>query len=171
MAGHMRIAAVTAAIHALVEEAAASAVPGAAVRLGAPGASEPGQPRAWLWLDRLSANAAARALPPGRRGGRARTAVDLHYGIAFEGEALEAELMLGGVLQTVDSRPVLTSAEMEASALAFPLLAGGLDLQAEPIRIVLEYPSPEELAGIWARAEHRPSLHLSVSPVFIGGAA
>lgn len=169
MRSQKRIASMTAALHAIVDEAVSEAVPGAGARIGLPRPAEPGAPVAWLHLYQLGATAASRNLPTRRGGGAApsRTSVDLHYLITFAAEEpLAAELMLEKVLVAVESGPMLSSAQIEAGVRRFSLLAdSGLALQAEPVRLILSYPPPDESARLWMGLQ--PSLQVTASPVLL----
>ncbi|HEY5722070.1 MAG TPA: Pvc16 family protein [Allosphingosinicella sp.] len=164
-----RIASVTAALHAIVEGAVSEAMAGAVTRIGLSRPAEPGAPEAWLHLYRLGAAAAARNLPTRRGAGaaRSRTSVDLHYLIGFAAEEpLAAELMLEKVLVAIESGPVLGAAQIEAGVRNFSSLAdSGLAFQAEPVRLILSYPPPDESARMWMGLQ--PSLQVTASPVLL----
>ena len=155
----MTMEAVTQSLQEIVRAAIDMTAKNAAVRIGPPRAVEPGETEVSLCCYRLQANAARRSqpIPPRTRGGfipaGVRTAYDLHYLIAFAADGLDAETMLGNVLAALDSRPVLT----------------GGKIQPEPIRLVPEYLSLEDLARLWGayRLPLRPSLTYVASPVLL----
>jgi hypothetical protein len=127
MSDHRAIAAVTATLKAIIQEAASAAVSQSEVRLGAPIAklNDGTAPTVNLFLFRTTPNAAMRNahLPTRRADGsasaRAQTALDLHYILTFYGSPakFEPERLYGAVSLALEERPVLTPAMIE-SALA-----------------------------------------------------
>lgn len=132
MSDHRAIAAVTATLKAIIQEAASAAVSQCEVRLGAPtaGLADGATPTVNLFLFRTTANAAMRNehLPTRRADGsaraRAQTAIDLHYILTFYGSAakFEPERLLGAVSLALEERPVLTPAMIESALAAAALL-------------------------------------------------
>lgn len=127
MSDHRAIAAVTATLKAIIQEAASAAVSQSEVRLGAPIAklNDGTTPTVNLFLFRTTPNAAMRNqhFPTRRADGsaraRAETAIDLHYILTFYGSPakFEPERLLGAVTLALEERPVMTPAMIE-SALA-----------------------------------------------------
>ncbi|HEX8620591.1 MAG TPA: DUF4255 domain-containing protein [Allosphingosinicella sp.] len=167
MSDHRAIAAVTATLKAIIQEAASGAVSQSEVRLGAPttALAEGTTPTVNLFLFRTTPNAAMRNvhLPTRRSDGsgrsRAQTAVDLHYILTFYGSAakFEPERLLGAVSLALEERPVMTPAMIE-SALAAAALAENLPLleqsdlaEAESrVRIAPATVTLEEFTKIWS---------------------
>jgi hypothetical protein len=167
MSDHRAIAAVTATLKAIIQEAASGAVSQSEVRLGAPttALADGTTPTVNLFLFRTTPNAAMRNvhLPTRRSDGsgrsRAQTAVDLHYILTFYGSAakFEPERLLGAVSLALEERPVMTPAMIE-SALAAAALAENLPLleqsdlaEAESrVRIAPATVTLEEFTKIWS---------------------
>lgn len=171
---------VSAALHALVQAAAAEVAAGAAVRIGPPRAAEPGATAISLTLYHHAANAAFRAAdvpardPGGARLGATPLAFDLHYLVAIASDQpLAGELLLGRLMATLAAQPVLTRDALAAVAEggAYPALAGAaVAPQIEMIRLIAAYPAPDAAAALWSglfQLPHQPSLHLVASPVMI----
>jgi hypothetical protein len=180
MSDYRSFALVSAALHALVQAAAADALPGATVRIGPPRGPEPGPTAISLTLYHHAANAAFRAAdlpardPGGARARRPPLAFDLHYLIAIASDQpLAGELLLGRLATAFAAQPVLARdalAGVVASGV-WPALAGiVVSQQAETIRIIPAYPVPDAVAALWPglfQLPRQPSLHLVVSPVMI----
>lgn len=166
MSDHRAIAAVTATLKAIIQEAASAAGSDSEVRLGAPTAKliESTVPKVNLFLFRTTPNAAMRNshLPTRRADGseraRAQTAIDLHYIISFYGdpEKFVPERLLGAVTLALEERPILTAA-MIASALAAldattKTLLEGADLPEAPSRVKIAPATVtlEEFTKIWS---------------------
>ncbi|HEX8262343.1 MAG TPA: DUF4255 domain-containing protein [Allosphingosinicella sp.] len=165
MSDHRAIAAVTATLKAIIQEAASLAVGQSEVRLGAPVAklNDGTAPTVNLFLFRTTPNAAMRNshLPTRRSDGsaraRAQTAVDLHYILTFYGDPAQfvPERLLGAVTLALEERPILTPAMIEsalaAAADTLPLLKQA-DLPDAPsrVRIAPATVTLEEFTKIWS---------------------
>ena len=167
MSDHRAIAAVTATLKAIIQEAASAAVSQSEVRLGAPTAAlaDGTTPTVNLFLFRTTPNAAMRnAHFPTRRAdgsarARAQTAIDLHYILTFYGSPakFEPERLLGAVGLALEERPVMTPAMIE-SALAAAAALENLPLLEQSdladalsrVRIAPATVTLEEFTKIWS---------------------
>lgn len=167
MSDHRAIAAVTATLKAIIQEAASAAVSQSEVRLGAPTAklADGTVPTVNLFLFRTTPNAAMRNahLPTHRADGsaraRAQTALDLHYILTFYGSPakFEPERLCGAVCLALEERPVLTPAMIE-SALAAAAALENLPMLEQSdladalsrVRIAPATVTLEEMTKIWS---------------------
>lgn len=162
----MAIATVTAAFESVVRDAMLSVVPRADVRVA--GAEvDPAFVGAQLFLYRVAANASVRnqSLPTRDSGGRliqrGRFPADLEYLITFYGgtnTGYEAQILLGRVISTLVSAPVLTAERIRATiAGAAPALDGSdLAAAAESIRLVPIALEPDQLMRLWSGISPAP---------------
>lgn len=167
MSDHRAIAAVTATLKAIIQEAASGAVSQSEVRLGAPtvALADGATPTVNLFLFRTTPNAAMRNahLPTRRSDGsaraRAQTALDLHYILTFYGSAakFEPERLLGAVSLALEERPVMTPAMIESALAAaaalenLPLLElSDLPDALSRVRIAPATVTLEEFTKIWS---------------------
>jgi hypothetical protein len=167
MSDHRAIAAVTATLKAIIQEAASAAVSQSEVRLGAPIAklNDGTVPTVNLFLFRTTPNAAMRNahLPTRRSDGsgraRAQTAIDLHYILTFYGSPakFEPERLLGAVSVALEERAVLTPAMIESALAAaaalenLPLLeTADLPDASSRVRIAPATVTLEEFTKIWS---------------------
>jgi hypothetical protein len=167
MSDRLAVAAVTATLQVIVQEAANAAVGETEVRLGAPTAklAETTVPTVNIFLFRATPNAAARNsnLPTRRADGsvraRAETALDLHYILTFYGNAakLEPERLMGAVAIALEGRPELDPNTIEvalnayAAAQGLPIIAkADLPKARSRVRIAPETVSLEEFGKIWS---------------------
>lgn len=164
MSDHRAVAAVTATLKAIIQEAASAAVSQCEVRLGAPTAklTEGTAPTVNLFLFRTTPNAAVRNehLPTRRADGSARarpqTAIDLHYILTFYGNpaSYEPERLLGAVTLALEERPVMTPAMIESGLAATPvvpaLALADLAEATSRVRITPATVSLEEFTKIWS---------------------
>jgi len=120
--------------------------------------------------------------PPGQRLQNTPLALDLFYMIsAYATEDLHADILLGHAMQILHEHPGVSRAEIQIALNPAPGVAGGLPPelealadtgladQAEAIRIVPHYLSPEEMSRIWTslQSHYRPSMAYRVSTVLI----
>ena len=166
MSNHLAIATVTAAFESVVRDAMLSVVPRADVRVA--GAEvDPAFVGAQLFLYRVAANASVRnqSLPTRDSGGRliqrGRFPADLEYLITFYGgtnTGYEAQILLGRVISTLVSAPVLTAERIRATiAGAAPALDGSdLAAAAESIRLVPIALEPDQLMRLWSGISPAP---------------
>ena len=167
MSNHLAVAATTQTIAHLLDRELTQDLPGAHVLPGRPdvAATEDSDPQTRLFLYRVEPNASWRsnALPARSPAGqvyeRPQTGLTLQYLLTFVGNetSLEPQRMLGIVVRTLTSRPLLTRSEIEAmvtEALAddpnHPL---GLTDLAEQPDIVRLSPLPltlDELSTLWS---------------------
>lgn len=167
MSDHRAIAAVTATLKAIIQEAASAAVSQSEVRLGAPIAklNDGLTPTVNLFLFRTTPNASMRNahLPTRRADGsgraRAQTAIDLHYILTFYGSPakFEPERLYGAVCLALEERPVLTPAMIESALAAaaalenLPLLEqSDLPDALSRVRIAPATVTLEEMTKIWS---------------------
>jgi hypothetical protein len=161
MSDHRAIAAVTATLKAIIQEAASAAVGQCDVRLGPPTAAlaDGTTPTVNLYLFRTTPNAAIRNahLPTRRADGsgraRAQAAIDLHYILSFYGDAskFEPERLLGAVTLALEERPVMTRAIVESALKDVPVLElADLADAPTPVRISPATVSLEEFTKIWS---------------------
>ncbi len=109
-------------------------------------------------------------------------ALDLFYMIsAYGAEDLHADILLGHAMQILHEHPGISRAEIQIALSPAPAVAAGLPPalqaladtgladQAEAIRIVPHYLSPEEMSRIWTslQSHYRPSMAYRVSTVLI----
>jgi hypothetical protein len=185
MSDYLSLAAVTATLQELTQQALADAVPGATVRIGPPRVPGPGAgPEVNLYLYQLSPNLYNRNqdLPTRNAGGgllrRPMVAVDLHYLFSFFGEQdLVSERMVGKLASYFNAFPVLTP-EMIRRAIrpdgSFPYL-DRCNLPDAPDLITLTptFPTLEELSKLWTvffQMTHRVSLQYMVGPLLVDAA-
>ena len=125
MSNHLAVATVTAALHRLIQATAGADVPGATVTTDRPETSTngSGDPTVNIYLYQVVPNAALRNgdLPTRSSGGdvlqRPVAAIDLHYLLTFTGaeDQLEPQRLLGSVIRTLHSQPVVTPSSSPAS--------------------------------------------------------
>jgi hypothetical protein len=163
MSNHLAVATVTAALRRNLQAAIDADVPGAKVSTGRPDGTENGAAEAGvnIFLYQVKPNAAWRNadLPTRRADGslerRPQVALDLHYLLSFYGDEpkLEPQLLLGSVVRTLHSRPVLTR-EMIRETLLDPLfgfLAGSnLAEGVESVKFTPNTLSLEDLSKLWS---------------------
>lgn len=186
MADHQGFAIVTAALHALTQDAVAAVVPGATVQIGPPrtAGADPDKLAITLTLYHVAANAGWRNadLPAREAGGGIRTALplafDLTYCIAIAGgERLTSARLLGALAASFAGHSLLNPATLAAVRAAdgdYPELAvagaAAPAAPAEPVRLTPHYPTPADAAALWSglfALPHQPSLHAIASPVLI----
>lgn len=188
MSNAVAVAAVTETFSRVVESAAQAAVPGATLSNAPPEAPPTTNPtRVSLYLYRVSENPGFRAddLPTRNGGGTVLTkpqiALNLDYLVSFYGlsEQLERERMLGRVMSTLHSRPLL-SPEAIQSAIDNQLnsdpthFLGESDLpqQIERVRITPTELNLEEMSKLWSVFFQEPyslSVAYTASVVLIEG--
>lgn len=167
MSNHLAIATATKTLAHLLDRELTQDFVGAHVVPGRPDitANDDSDPETRLFLYRVEPNASWRtnALPARSSSGqvyeRPQTGLTLHYLLTFIGSEslLEPQRMLGSVVRTLTSRPILTRAEIEA-AVAEALAEGpahplGLSDLAEQPDIVRLTPLPltmDELSTLWS---------------------
>ncbi len=164
MSNYLAIATVTAALRHTLGTVVASAVSGATVTTMRPDAPHDGttQARVNLYLYQVSPNATYRNadLPTRRTDGqlvqRPQVALDLHYLFTFYGDEgrLEPQRMLGNVVRSLHSQPVLTR-EAVQNTLKDPtfssfLAASDLADAAERVIFTRTELALEELSKLWS---------------------
>jgi hypothetical protein len=181
--GALTIAAVTLALKGLLENWVVES--GVAARLGdvavsalppdriTTGADERSQLNIFMY--RVMPRTAWRGEPTGTA--RPSLALDLHYLLtAYGAEDFHAEVLLGCGVQLLHATPVLTSAMIrEALATAPPASTGTVLIDPAllagvgDIRLLPEFPGPEEQSRLWSalQARYRPSVAYRASSVAI----
>jgi hypothetical protein len=167
MSNHLALAAATQTLVELLDDQLTRDVTGAHVNPARPDATATADsdPEVRLFLYRVETNPSWRnsALPTrsptGRLYERPQIGLDLHYLLTFVGNEaqLEPHRMLGSVVRTLNARPLLTRARIEAmvsAALADdPAHPLGLSDLAEQVEIVRLSPLPltvDELSTLWS---------------------
>jgi len=159
MSDQLAIATVTAALQQILSPAVAQAVNGAKVGFSRPdgGGTQPAQVNAYLY--QITPNAAFRNadLPTRRSDGSLMTkpqaALDLHYLLTFHGDdtQLEPQRMLGAVVATLHSQPLLTRQSILSALTQNAFLAGSnLADQIEAVRFTPTSLSLEEFSKLWS---------------------
>lgn len=167
MSNFLAVATVTAALHRLVQATAGADVPGATVKTERPETAADGAvPTVNIFLYQVAPNAALRNsdLPTRSSAGevvqRPVAALDLHYLFTFTGaeDELEPQRLLGSVVRTLHSQPVLTPQLINAVKTAatsnppeHPSLATtDLADQVERVKFVPLSMNLEELSKLWS---------------------
>jgi hypothetical protein len=160
MSNFLAIATVTAALKVRVENAAATEVSGAKVRMGRPESPPNSDPVIDLFLYQVTPNGALRNddLPTRRADGtllqRPRAALDLHYLFSFRGDesVLEPQRLLATTIRTLHARPVLDNGAIADGVAFLPTILPPSDL-AQAVESVKLTPLPlslEELSKLWS---------------------
>jgi hypothetical protein len=165
MSNFLAVAAVTATLKQTLQAAVAADVSGANVateRPGGPGGAGSG-PTVNVYLYQVAPNAAWRNTDLPSRGAagdlhrRPRVALDLHYLLTFAGDErrLEPQRLLGSVVRTLHTRPVLTRAMILEALRAAPNTLDFLaqtDLAEAPelVRFTPLGLSLEDLSKLWS---------------------
>lgn len=163
MTAALAIATATAALGQMLQEAVGAALPGAKVTKVRPAAGASGLPTVGVnvFLYQVGPNPTSRALDTPTRDsfGNTRqkpaTGVNLHYLLSFYGDDLlmEPQRLLGVVISTLHSRPLLTR-KLIRDTVANPqlgFLAGSaLAEQAELVRFTPEPMTLDELSKLWS---------------------
>lgn len=163
MSNFLSIATVSATLRRTLQAAVDRDVPGANVRTVRPDGAGNNAPARGvnIFLYQVTPNAAWRNADLPTRGGegelvqRPRVALNLHYLLAFFGDEgqLEPQQLLGCVVRTLHSRPVLTR-QMIQDTLADPLFsflaASDLADEVEQVKFAPESLSLEELSKLWS---------------------
>ena len=168
MSNHLAVATVTAALHRLIQATAGADVPGATVTTDRPDTSTngSGDPTVNIYLYQVVPNAALRNgdLPTRSSGGdvlqRPVAAIDLHYLLTFTGaeDQLEPQRLLGSVIRTLHSQPVVTHeliAGVKTAATTNPpdlpsLADTDLDDQIDRVKFSPLPMNLEELSKLWS---------------------
>jgi Pvc16 N-terminal domain len=182
VSNHLAVATVSAALKRTLELALPSTLQQQAVSVvtGRPEAPSAGatDPKVTVFLYQVTPNPAWRNadLPTRRSDGltmvqRPQAAVDLHYLISFFGDEKQQvpELLLGLVLRTLHSRPILARDRIQEVS-AGPLAGSNLADQVEPVRFVPLAMTLEELSKLWAvffQIPYRLSLAYQASVVLV----
>jgi hypothetical protein len=160
MSRHLTVAAVTAAFGRIVANAATTAVNEASVHYARPDTAGV-DPKVYIYLYQVTPNAAARNLElPVRSGdGTARqrpfVALDLHYLLTFVGDEkkLQPQTMLGSVVSLINSRPVLSPAEIRIAKMPgddSPLIGTDNDIPVVDVRFTPLGLSLEDMSKVWS---------------------
>lgn len=167
MSNHLAIATVSAALGQLALASAQQAVPGVQLRFGRPVAPGAGTNalRLHVYLYQISPHAALRNADLPSRGadglltGRPRSALELHYLLAFYGDdqQLEPDRMLGAVARDLHARPVLSPADIADAITAHPSLADSdLGAAIERVKFTPVTLSLDEQSRMWSVLIHTP---------------
>jgi hypothetical protein len=166
VSNHLAIATVTAAFESVVRDAMLTVVPRADVRSGS-GAPDPAFVGAQLFLYRVAPNSSVRnqTLPTRDSGGRliqrGRFPADLEYLLTFFGgtnAGYEAQALLGRVITTLVSEPVLTAERIRTTIANKAPALDGSDLAAatESVRLVPLTLDPDQLVRLWSGIYQAP---------------
>lgn len=162
MSNYLAIAAVTATLRDLVQEAALAVIPGAIVSTARPdNALTQNKDRAAinLFLYRIAPNAALNNSDlPTRTGNglylrKPRIAIDLDYIFSFQGvdTTLDAQRLLGSILIALHTQPFLTADNIRNAINANAVLSqADLFDQAESVKFEMLNQSTEELSKLWS---------------------
>jgi len=183
MSNFLAIAAVSATLRRILNDAVSADVPGSTVTTARPDGGAGGTPVTGvnLFLYQVTANAAGRNadLPTRRDDGtvvqRPREALDLHYLLSFTGREndLEPQRLLGSVARTLHAQPVLSRQSIQSTKAAVAFLAASdLDGDIELVRFTPLSLSLEELSKLWSvffQVPYALSVGYQASVVFIDG--
>jgi hypothetical protein len=183
MSNFLAIAAVSATLRRILNDAVSADVPGSTVTTARPDGGAGGAPVTGvnLFLYQVLANAAGRNadLPTRRDDGtvvqRPREALDLHYLLSFTGREneLEPQRLLGSVARTLHAQPVLSRQSIQSTKAAVAFLAASdLDGDIELVRFTPLSLSLEELSKLWSvffQVPYALSVAYQASVVFIEG--
>jgi hypothetical protein len=183
MSNFLAIAAVSATLRRILNDAVSADVPGSTVTTARPDGGAGGAPVTGvnLFLYQVMANAAGRNadLPTRRDDGtvvqRPREALDLHYLLSFTGREneLEPQRLLGSVARTLHAQPVLSRQSIQSTKAAVAFLAASdLDGDIELVRFTPLSLSLEELSKLWSvffQVPYALSVAYQASVVFIEG--
>lgn len=177
MSNHLAIATVTAALRKHMENAVTAELTdlSVGVTFGRPPETRKDQsdPNINVFLYRVTPNASRANAdlptrsPSGQPVARPAAALDLHYLMSFSGDEsrLEPQRILGTVVRTLEAKPIVTHALIEA-VLADPefsyLSESDLGQAIESIRLTRQSLSLEELSQLWSMLTQTPYL-LSVA--------
>ncbi|HEX3473116.1 MAG TPA: DUF4255 domain-containing protein [Silvibacterium sp.] len=160
MSNFLAIATVTAALQQILQDPVKNAVGGATVGFNRPnGSGGTTGAEVDVYLYEVTPNAAYRnADVPTRRSDstlvqKPQVALDLHYLFTFHGDdsKLEPQRMLGAVVSTLQSQPLLSTQNIQAAATHFGFLAGsGLDTQVERVKFTPASLSLDEFTKLWS---------------------
>jgi hypothetical protein len=167
MASHSAIALVTEVLRRRLTETIRSEFPGVQVLAKPPEVNDGhSQGQVSLHLYRVSEASQLpnrRTLPARGTGGGPAAALDLHYLLSFTGEEhdLVPQRLLALAIASLNSSPVLSSAEIEAASIESWLAHSGLNDEVGQVRLSMSSMSLEELSTIWSAFVQVP-LQLSV---------
>ncbi len=166
MSNHLAVAATTRTLAHLLDRELTEDFPAAHALPGRPDANVGNtDPQARIFLYRVEPNAAWRTAalpsrsPTGQLHERPQIGLTLQYLVTFVGnEALqEPQRILGSVMRTLNSRPVLTRGEIEAMAAAAvledaasPMALADLAEQPEVVRVSPLPLTLDELSSLWS---------------------
>jgi len=182
MSNYLALAAITAALRDMLQDAALAAVPGADVVLKRPETvNTDGQDKAamnlFLYQSSSDPTWSNLDLPTRNRQGlllrRPQLALNLDYLLSFHGSELlmEPQRLLGSVITTLHAYPILEIERIRRAIDNYDYLAqGALFDQPEPVRLSLLNPSLEELSKLWSvffQVPYTLSIVFRVSPVFV----
>jgi hypothetical protein len=161
MSNHLAVAAVTAALKQMVQDALDADVPGAKAQVGRPAIFEgDGNPTANLFLYHVLHDQRARNLHlpsrgrDGSRRGPSIAAIDLYYLISFYGSGSDyaPERLLGAVVRALEDRPIISPSIVERTIEEANGTLDAADLQRapEPVRIIPTGLTLDELSKLWS---------------------
>lgn len=161
MSSYLAIATVTAALQQVLQAPVSAAVGGATVGFNRPDGTGTGSksPLVNVYLYEVTPNSAYRNddLPTRRSDGtlvhKPQAALDLRYLFTFHGDddKLEPQRMLGAVVSTLHSQPLLSTQNIQAAATHYGFLAGsGLDGQVERVKFTPTSLSLDEFTKLWS---------------------
>jgi len=159
MSNQLAIATVSAALQQVLLTPVSQAVGNATVGFSRPDASNLTTPLVNIFLYQVTPNAAYRnADLPTRRSDatfvqRPQAALDLHYLFTFHGNdaQLEPQRLLGAVVSTLHTQPLISNQNIASAVQTFGFLAGsGLDNQIERVKFTPTALSLEEFSKLWS---------------------
>src|SRR5215469_16285087 len=163
MSNFLAIATVTAALQQILQTPVGNAVALAQVGFNRPDPTNTTAPLVNIYLYQITPNAAYRNadLPTRRADGslvqRPQAALDLHYLFTFHGDdsKLEPQRLMGAVVTTLHSQPLLLPSAINAATTHFTFLAGSrLENQIERVKFTPTALSLEEFSKLWSAFFH-----------------
>ena len=159
MSNQLAIATVSAALQQILLNPVSQAVGNATVGFSRPDASNQTTPLVNIFLYQVTPNAAYRNAdtptrrPDGTLAQRPQAALDLHYLFTFHGNdaQLEPQRLLGAVVSTLQTQPLISVQNIASAVQTFGFLAGsGLDTQIERVKFTPTALSLEEFSKLWS---------------------
>jgi hypothetical protein len=160
MSNYLAIATVTAALQQVLQTAVQKVIAGSSVGFSRPNQQDDQKtPLVNVYLYQVTPNAAYRneCVPTRRSDGtlvrRPQAALDLHYIFTFHGsdDALVPQRLLGTVITTLESQPLLTSQDITNAIGSYGVLKGStLADQVERVKFTPTALSLEEFSKLWS---------------------
>ncbi|MCB1033113.1 MAG: DUF4255 domain-containing protein, partial [Acidobacteria bacterium] len=183
MSNSLALATVSAALAAMVDEAAQEALPAVSVKVETQRpdriSTDDGQAGVAVFLYQVSPNPSWRNEDLATRRGdgavlrKPQAALDLFYLLSFYGDekTQQPERLVGAVASLLHSRPLLTAQRIRDVVASHPHLAGSdLDQQVEKVRFVPLGLNLEELSKLWSvffQTAYRLSVAFQASVVLV----